>query len=210
MMKDIDPREDRTAEGLPMPDLSDDAEPGARVEGHLSVGPDQEEAEGSVSSQTRRSVRRVAEQVREQADEWGEDAGDHLRDLQRTAHSRVGRWSETANTWGARKREEVQAAVRRAEAEINDRTGLVAFFRRNPVVVIGLAAGVGYALAGSRGGEPSGVVGRARTALRTTLAGGISTLLMHEMQELLDEHGGPLGLFESLRADLGLADDETA
>jgi ElaB/YqjD/DUF883 family membrane-anchored ribosome-binding protein len=206
MMKDIDPREDRTAEGLPTPEGPDDA--GAHVEGHLSVNTEGDEPEGSVSSQTRRSVRRVADQVREQADEWGEDAGDHLRELRRTARSRVSRWSETANSWGARKREEVQAAVRRAETEIDERTGLVAFLRRNPLVVIGIAAGLGYALAGSRGGDTSGVVGRVRGALRTTLAGGISTLLMHEVQELLDEHGGPLGLFESLRADLGLADEE--
>jgi ElaB/YqjD/DUF883 family membrane-anchored ribosome-binding protein len=194
--------EDRTYANLPGREDPAPGEGTARVEGHLSSHPtpgtEEDGAGESVGARAKREARRAADQVQEQAEEWGEDAGEQLRNWQRKAGRSIGRLSERAKQWSSRARAGEQLGADRQGAVAGQGNDVLELVRQHPLIAAGLAFGVGYLLAGKSGREPSGVVGRATGSLRTAIVGGISTMIMQEMQELLDEHGGPIGLLHAV------------
>jgi ElaB/YqjD/DUF883 family membrane-anchored ribosome-binding protein len=148
----------------------------AYVETHIS-GPREPGAEESFAS---RAVHRTRSTIDE-------------------ARDRTGEWTERASEFASRARHELDEAFDRAEQRLEDQTGVVGLVREYPLAAAGLAFGIGFLLAADSGARRRrGVMGRATGQLRSALVGGATTMLMQELQDLLDEHGGPAGLLAAL------------
>jgi ElaB/YqjD/DUF883 family membrane-anchored ribosome-binding protein len=128
---------------------------------------------------------------------------DRAQDLYEDARERAGELTDRAGEYASQAGSRVSGALQRAEDQLEEQTGAISMVRQYPLAAAGVAFGVGFLMAGSsrsrssrRGG--SGLVGRASGQIRSAVLASVSTMLMREFQELLDEHGGPAGLFSAL------------
>jgi ElaB/YqjD/DUF883 family membrane-anchored ribosome-binding protein len=145
------------------------------------------------------TLRDQAEQIGNQAEELVDRASGRARETWNEAREQASDLTDRAGDLASRARSEVGGMIDRAEDRLEEQTGAVSMIRDNPLLATGLAFGVGFLLAGSGGsGKRRGLMGRASGQLRSAVLGGISTMLMQELQEMLDEHGGPAGLLSAL------------
>jgi ElaB/YqjD/DUF883 family membrane-anchored ribosome-binding protein len=184
-----DPYRDRSS-GLPG-GPNRPVEPGtAHVESRLTGPPGTERGAGA----------QAVDEVRDRASELADQARDQARELGDQAREQVDEWTDRAGEYASRARDELGTVLERAEDRLDEQTGVISMARNYPLAAAGLAFGVGFLLAGGDDSKRKrrGMVGRAGGQLRKVVVGGVTTLLMQELQELLDEHGGPTGLLQSI------------
>jgi ElaB/YqjD/DUF883 family membrane-anchored ribosome-binding protein len=167
---------------------------------------------GEMVDRARDRAEDVAQEARNRVQDWSGDVEDQVRDWGDQAREQVDDWSDQARGWASRARNEAGEIIDRAEDRLEQQTGAVTFIRQNPLLAAGVAFGVGFILAGSdRGKKRRGVMGRATGSIRSAIVGGVSTMLMQELQDLMDEHGGPAGLLGVLTGrGSGDADHQSA
>jgi ElaB/YqjD/DUF883 family membrane-anchored ribosome-binding protein len=129
-------------------------------------------------------------------------AQDQVKETWDDVRERADDLTDRASEMASRAQSQIGDALNRAEHQLEEKTGAVSMVRNNPLAAAGLAFGIGFLLAGDGGGRSrkrrGGMVGKAGGQLRNVIVGGVSTMLMQELQEMLDEHGGPMGLLNTL------------
>jgi ElaB/YqjD/DUF883 family membrane-anchored ribosome-binding protein len=149
-------------------------------------------------------VRQAADQASDRASELGNKAEQKAREWGNEAQEQLGDLKDRASGYVSRARGELDNMIERAEDQLEEQTGAISMVRSNPLLAAGLAFGVGFLLAGDggkkrkRGRSGGGVMGRATGSIRSAVVGGVSTMLMQELQEMMDEHGGPMGLLNTI------------
>jgi ElaB/YqjD/DUF883 family membrane-anchored ribosome-binding protein len=171
----------------------------ARVETRLTGAQGTDRADELVDRATDRA-RETADQVRNRAAEIGDDIGQKAREWGNEAQEQIGDLKDRASGYVSRARGELDNVIERAEDRLEEQTGAISLVRGNPLLAAGLAFGVGFMLAGDGGRKrrKRGMVGRATGSIRSAVVGGVSTMLMQELQEMMDEHGGPIGLLNTI------------
>lgn len=95
-------------------------------------------------------------------------------------------------------RQRLEEAVGAAGDRLDERTGALGLVREYPLLATGLAFGAGFLLAGDGIRSRGGLLGSAMGQLRAALIAGLGAALTQELRAFVDEHGGPVGVLETL------------
>jgi ElaB/YqjD/DUF883 family membrane-anchored ribosome-binding protein len=141
-----------------------------------------------------------ASQMVDEAESAASRAAGRAQELYEDAREGAEELTDRASEYASQARSRVNDALHRAEDQLEEQTGAISMIRQYPLAAAGLAFGVGFLMAGSSRSsrKRSGVVGRASGQLRSAVLASVSTMLMQELQEMLDEHGGPAGLLSAI------------
>lgn len=175
----IEPFEDLSPSGVPG-DPDEGIAPGtARVETRIT-GPEPAASRGGTEGP---ETAGLGERARERVDE---------------ARERVAELGERAREAAGAARQRLEEAVGAAEDRLDERTGALGLVREYPLLATGLAFGAGFLLAGDGIRSRGGLLGSAMGQLRAALIAGLSAALTQELRAFVDEHGGPVGVLETL------------
>jgi ElaB/YqjD/DUF883 family membrane-anchored ribosome-binding protein len=159
----------------------------AHVESRITSG-----ASGTGSTANR------ASQLVDEAENAASRAAGRAQELYEDAREGAEELTDRASEYASQARSRVNDAMHRAEDQLEEQTGAISMIREYPLAAAGLAFGVGFLMAGSSSRKRSGVLGRTSGQLRSAVLASVSTMLMQELQEMLDEHGGPAGLLSAI------------
>jgi len=191
-MSRTDPFKDLSNAGVSGDPTRAPAQGTARVETRVTGG-------GSGTAGAGREADEMLGRAGDRAQETWEKTKDRTEGALNDAREQVDEWTDQAGEYASRARRELENVVDRAESRLEEKTGAVSMVRENPLLAAGVAFGVGFMLAGgSSSKRRSGLMGRASGQLRTAIVGSVSTMLMQELQDMMDEHGGPVGLLNML------------
>jgi ElaB/YqjD/DUF883 family membrane-anchored ribosome-binding protein len=142
----------------------------------------------------------AASDVANEAENLANRVAGQAQDLYGEARERADEWSDKAGEYADRARSQVSETLQQAEDRLEAQTGAISMIREYPLAAAGVAFGIGFLLAGSSSSSRrrSGMMGRASGQLRSAIVGGVSTMLMQQLQEMVDEHGGPMGLINAM------------
>jgi ElaB/YqjD/DUF883 family membrane-anchored ribosome-binding protein len=110
---------------------------------------------------------------------YGPDAGE-----------RIGEFADRAGDFVDRVRDTVGTRARDAVSSLDDRTGVSALIRENPLAAVGIAFAAGLTIAAiSEAKEGHWVIERTRRQLRSALLSGLAAVAARELRGIIGEDG---------------------